>query len=298
MTRRRASRTATALILPGPAAPIADATAGVAVGDQVAQAANRAAVAAGDIAPDPFTPQPLDPEAVTGTPQEQLATVTAALHRAKSTAAGSAKAARVRLTIELGAALDIALDRDLYKTGGYTSVEAYAEAEVDLNRQYVYELIADSKRIRAVMAAGLSEFSDSPPPASHAKVLAPIVAQDNGPARAQEVVTDVQASGKKVTAAALAAAAKRLGYTLPRPAPKVGDDQKSEQQRRTEAGRRLTAAADLAARALAQYEEALAVDAAPADLERAAADLARLNRIGRTLAKQTQLPGGQATAPA
>ncbi|MFD3572001.1 hypothetical protein ACFWVK_33000, partial [Streptomyces sp. NPDC058667] len=144
MTRRRASRTATALILPGPAAPITDATAGVAVGDQVAQAANRAAVAAGDIAPDPFAPEPLDPDAVTGTPEEQLAVVTAALHRAKATAAGSARAARVRLTIELGAALAIALDRDLYKAAGYPNVESYAEAEVDLNRQYIYELIADS----------------------------------------------------------------------------------------------------------------------------------------------------------
>ncbi|MCX5395386.1 hypothetical protein [Streptomyces sp. NBC_00094] len=148
------------------------------------------------------------------------------------------------------------------------------------------------------MAAGLSEFSDSPLPASHAKALAPTLAQDNGTAKAHEVVTDVQASGKKVTAAALAAAAKRLGYTLPRPARKAGDDQEAEKQRREEAGRRLTAAADLAARALAQYEEALALDAAPAGLERAAADLARLNRIGRTLAKQTRLPGGQATAPA
>ncbi|MFB7611626.1 hypothetical protein [Streptomyces gardneri] len=218
MTRRRPSRTADATpILPGPAAP----TAGVAVGDEVAQAATRAAVAAGDIAPDPFDPQPLDPEAVTGTVEEQLATVTAALHRAKNTAAGSAKAARARLTVELGAALAIGLDRNLYKAGGYASVEAYAEGEVDLNRQYVNELIADSKRIRAVMAAGLSEFSDSPPLASHAKILAPILAQEDGPAKAQKVVTEAKSSGKKVTAAALAAAAKRLGFAATVSAPKA-----------------------------------------------------------------------------
>ncbi|MFB6528692.1 hypothetical protein [Streptomyces sp. NPDC056399] len=99
--------------------------------------------------------------------------MTAALHRAKSTAAGSAKAARARLTVELDAALAIALDRDLHKAGGYTSVETYAEAEVDLNRQYVYELIADSKRIRAVMAAGLSDTSGgkraAPTPGSYGR---------------------------------------------------------------------------------------------------------------------------------
>ncbi|MER5631528.1 hypothetical protein [Streptomyces nitrosporeus] len=144
----------------------------------------------------------------------------------------------------------------------------------------------------------MSKIFYTPPNASQAKALAPVLALDSGEDKAVEVVTDVQASGKKVTAAVLAAAAKRLGYTLPRPAPKAGDDQKPEQQRREEAGRRLTAAADLAARALAQYEEALAVGAASADPERASADLARLNRIGRTLAKQTQLPGAQAPAPA
>ncbi|WP_030693338.1 hypothetical protein [Streptomyces globisporus] len=140
----------------------------------------------------------------------------------------------------------------------------------------------------------MSKIFYTPPNASQAKALAPVLALDSGEDKAVEVVTDVQSSGKKVTAAA----AKRLGYALPRPAPKAIDDQKAEQQRREEAGRRLTAAADLAARALAQYEEALAVGATPADPERAAADLARLNRIGRTLAKQTGLPGGQATAPA
>ncbi|MFE0654187.1 hypothetical protein ACFVZH_37150 [Streptomyces sp. NPDC059534] len=298
MSRRRTSRTADATgLVPGPAAPLSDATAGVAVGDQVAQAANRAAAVAGDIAPDPFAPEPLDPEAVTGTPQEQLAVVTAALHRAKATAAGSARAARVRLTIELGAALGIALDRDLYKAAGYLNVESYAEAEVDLNRQYIYELIADSKRIRTVMAAGLSEFSDNPPPASHAKVLAPIVAQEDGPTRAQEVVADAKVNSKKITAAALTAAAKRLGYTTSRPALKTDDGQEDEQRRRAEAGLKLTGAADLAARALAQYEAALALGVIPDDPERAAADLARLNRIGRTLAKQNRLPGAASAPP-
>ncbi|MFC8765841.1 hypothetical protein ACFUAG_34710 [Streptomyces sp. NPDC057193] len=299
MTRRRASRTAAALILPGPAVPIADATAGVAVGDQVAQAANRAAVAAGDIAPDPFTPQPLDAATLTGTPAERLAQVEAALRAADDHAAGSVRAAKTRWTIEKGAALEVLVDQDLYTARGYTSLDAYADQVLHISRDSVYKTIEAAKALRAVLAAPrVSKIFYTPPNASQAKALAPVLALDSGEDKAVEVVTDVQASGKKATAAALTAAAKRLGYTLPRPAPKTGNDQMSEQQRREEAGRRLTAAADLAARALAQYEDALAVGAAPADPERAAADLARLNRIGRTLAKQTRLPGDQATVPA
>ncbi|MFC8511113.1 hypothetical protein ACFU3J_16230 [Streptomyces sp. NPDC057411] len=294
MSRRRTSRTAEDT--PLQAAP--DAQAGVAVGDQVAEAANRAA---SGYSLGPFAPTPLDPATVTGTPEEQLAMVSAAMRQAKAAYGTSAKAAKVRLTVELGAALDIAVTRDLYKAGGYTSVEAYAEAEVDLNRAYVYELIADSKRIRAVMAARLSEFSDSPPLASHAKVLAPVLAQENGTTKAREVIAAITASGKKLTAAALTAQVKRLGYDRPT-VPGQGRAAETETAAtnaalREEASRKLTAAADAAERALALYETALADGVAPADTARAAADLARLTKAGRILAKQTRLPA-DSQAPA
>ncbi|MCB8907682.1 MULTISPECIES: hypothetical protein [unclassified Streptomyces] len=67
------------------------------------------------------------------------------------------------------------------------------------------------------MPARLSELSDTPPRASHAKVLAPVVAQENGAAKAREVITAIRASGKELTAAVLAAQVERLGYarTIP-----------------------------------------------------------------------------------
>ncbi|MFB6833383.1 hypothetical protein [Streptomyces hydrogenans] len=57
---------------------------------------------------------------------------------------------------------------------------------------------------------------------------------------------------------------------------------------------KLAAAADAAERALALYEEALALGGPPADPARAEADLARLAKAGRILAKQTRIPGTQA----
>ncbi|MFE3126309.1 hypothetical protein ACFXHD_23135 [Streptomyces hydrogenans] len=296
---RRTSRTAKPLDIPPqadpqserPAAEAASAAtalpAGVVVGDQVARVAQQAALAAGDVVPDPFAPAPLDPDTVTGTPEEQLATVTAAMRRAKATASTSAKAARARLTIELGAALDIAVDRSLYKAGGYPSVEAYAEAEIDLNRQYIYELIADSRRMREVMAAGLSEFSDSPPLASHAKVLAPLVAQDDGPVKAQKVLTAAKESGK-VTAASLKAAAARLGYAAADLSAHAQRQEPFDNELAAKANAKLAAAADAAERALALYDEFLVLDALPADQARADTDLARLSKAARTLARHAR----------
>ncbi|GHG23723.1 hypothetical protein ACFFSH_39185 [Streptomyces filamentosus] len=80
---------------------------GVAVGDQVARAAQEAALAAGDVVPDPFAPTPLDPAALTGTPAERLAQVEAALHAADARAGRSVRAAKVRWTIEKGTPLAI-----------------------------------------------------------------------------------------------------------------------------------------------------------------------------------------------
>lgn len=109
------------------------------------------------------------------------------------------------------------------------------------------------------------------------------------------LLTEAKATGKKLTAAALKAVAKRLGYaTATAPAPESADTPQAEQRRREEAGRKLTAAADAAERALALYEAVLAAGVAPADTERAAADLARLTRTGRVLSKQNRLPGSLA----
>ncbi|MFB8046613.1 hypothetical protein ACFC8F_35550 [Streptomyces hydrogenans] len=54
------------------------------------------------------------------------------------------------------------------------------------------------------------------------------------------------------------------------------------------------AAAGAAERALALYEEPLALGGPPVDPARAEGDLARLAKAGRVLAEQTRIPGTQA----
>ncbi|MFD5110341.1 hypothetical protein [Streptomyces cinereoruber] len=232
MSPRRASRTAdTTPLVPGPA-PAADTTTGVAVGDQVALAAHQAALAAGDITPDPFTPQPLDAATLTGTPAERLALVEAALRAADDHATGSVKAAKARWTIEKGAALRILVDQDLYTARGHASLAAYADEVLHTSRDNVYKTIEAAEALRAILAAPrVSKIFDTPPNASQAKALVPVLALDSGEDKAVEIVTDVKTSGRKLTAAALTAAARRLGYAPPRPAPKSDDGQDHEQQR-------------------------------------------------------------------
>ncbi|MEU3633009.1 hypothetical protein AB0F34_20820, partial [Streptomyces fradiae] len=259
-------------------------------------AANRAAVAAGDIAPDPFTPQPLDAAALTGTPAERLALVEAALRAADDHAADSVKAAKIRWTIEKGAALKILVDQHLYTARGHTSLATYADEVLHTSRDNVYKTIEAADALRTVLAATrVSKIFDTPPNASQAKVLAPVLALDSGEDKAVEILIDIKTSGKKPTASALKAAAKRLGYTAAIPTPTPGADT-DDAQRRTEANRKMTAAADAAERALALYEEALALGVTPAHPARADADLARLTRAGRVLAKQTRLPGATTAA--
>ncbi|MGW0121738.1 hypothetical protein [Streptomyces sp. NPDC003327] len=267
----------------------------MAVGDQVSEAASNAVALAGGIAVDSFIPTPLDPETVTGTPAERLAKVEAALRAADEHAARSVRAAKIRWTIESGAALKILVDDDLYTARGYTSLDAYADEILHISRTNVYKTIEAGVALQAVLAARqVSKIFDTPPNASQARALLPVLALTDGEDKAVNVIADVKASGKKLTAAAIKAAAQRLGYTAAIPSPASGADA-DDAARRTEAGRRLTAAADAAERALALYEEVLTADVPPADADRAAADLARLAKAGRVLAKQTRIPGSPPT---
>ncbi|MFB7452930.1 hypothetical protein [Streptomyces sp. NPDC056194] len=288
MSRRRSSRTADSTpIQAGPSI-----TSGVAVGDQVAEAASNAVALAGGMAVDSFIPTPLDPETVTGTPAERLAKVEAALRAADEHAARSVRAAKIRWTIESGAALKILVDDDLYTARGYTSLDAYADEVLHISRTNVYKTIEAGAALRTVLSARrVSKIFDTPPNASQARALVPVLGLTDGEGKAVNVITDVKASGKKLTAAAITAAAKRLGCTgpvIPSPAPSTDA---VDAERRAEAGRRLAAAADAAERVLALYEEVLVADIAPADADRAAADLTRLAKAGRVLAKQTRIPG-------
>ncbi|MFD7576109.1 hypothetical protein ACFV6U_37250, partial [Streptomyces sp. NPDC059810] len=243
---------------------------------------------------DPFAPRPLDPDKVTGTPAERLAIVEDALRAAKLAHDGSERAARNRFVIEAGAAYEILVVDDLYKARGYASLDAYAGDVLKVSRDQVYKTIDAANALRPVLAsARLSKIFDSPPNASQAKAIAPVLAFV-GEEQAAEVVTAVKTSGKKVTAAALTAQVKRLGYARPAPGQdRAVEDQAAveEHRRAIEAGRKLTAAADLVARARALYEEAVREDVAPVDLGAATTDVHRMARDARILGKQTRVPG-------
>ncbi|MER5740460.1 hypothetical protein ABT117_33005 [Streptomyces sp. NPDC002262] len=301
---RRASRTATPLGVP-PQPALSDAQdpqqdqaqaelpaqaaapafpGGVAVGDQVARAAQDAALAAGDVVLDPFVPTPLDPATLAGTPVERLAQVEAALRAADAHAGRSVRAAKVRWTIEKGTALAILVEHDLYTAAGFTSLDAYATEVLHISRDNVYKTIEAAAALRAVLdAERVSKIFYTPPNVSQAKALAPLLALDAGEDKAVKVVTEVQAGGKKLTAAAIIATAVRLGYTTS-PA-QIRAEELDDGKLAEKVNAKLAAAADAAERALALYDEALALDVEPAERARADADLARLAKASRILAK-------------
>lgn len=156
-----------------------------------------------------FTPAPLDPAAVTGTPEQQLAVAEDAIHRANAAARETVLQAEIRHTIELGAAYRLILDRELYRAAGYTSVEAYATGRLGLaNREGFYAKIRRAADLVAVQP--LSEISDRPFRPSQARVLAPII-ERHGVEAARSVVSTAAARGK-VTAATLQRSADHLKY--------------------------------------------------------------------------------------
>lgn len=156
---------------------------------------------------DPFAPQPVDPAAVTGSAEERLAAFEAAIDRAKDTAGTTLKAARARFVVEAGTALRAIRDEDggLYKVT-HETFEEYIAARWDMDRTRAYQLI-DAAPVMLVM----SKIFDTAPVESHARILAPVLA-DRGEAAVREVVAAVRTAGEKITASAIREAADRLGY--------------------------------------------------------------------------------------
>jgi hypothetical protein len=172
------------------------------------------------VKPRPYNAEPLDPASLPVDRKERLKAVEAALMAAEVTRSKSIAWSKLRWTVETGVALGILVGEDLYKEDSeFTSLETYADNRLHLSRGHVYELIDDSARLLAV--APLSEISDKPFNPSQAKVLAPLmepVAEDDGreegKTKAELVVADVAASGKKRTAAALRKAAEARGFVI------------------------------------------------------------------------------------
>ncbi|MFF0487246.1 hypothetical protein [Streptomyces sp. NPDC004435] len=172
------------------------------------------------VKPRPYNARPLDPAELPVDRKERLKAVEAALMEAEATRSKSVAWSKLRWTVETGVALRVLISEDLYKEDPeFTSLETYADNRLHLSRGHVYELVDDAARLLAV--APLSEISDKPFNASQAKVLAPLMepvaaldSAEVGKTKAELVVEDVEAAGKKRTAAALRKAAAERGFTI------------------------------------------------------------------------------------
>ena len=173
--------------------------------------------------PDPFTPQPLDPDTVTGTAEERLAAFEAAIDAAKDTAATSLKAARARFVMEAGTALRAIRDEDggLYKVT-HETFEDYIRQRWDMDRTRAYQLI-DAAPAMLVM----SKIFDTAPVESHARAMAEVI-DNHGETAVREVVAAVKQSGEKITVATLKAAAVRMKYLPKQPDHGPGDSRTAD----------------------------------------------------------------------
>ncbi|MFM9449132.1 hypothetical protein [Streptomyces acidiscabies] len=172
------------------------------------------------VKPRPYNAVLLDPASLPVDRKERLKAVEAVLLEAQATLSKSVAWSKLRWTVETGVALRLLIEEDLYKEDPeFTSLETYADNRLHLSRGHVYELVDDAARLLAV--APLSEISDKPFNASQAKVLAPLMepvaeldSAETGKTKAELVVADVVASGKKRTAAALQKAAAARGFVI------------------------------------------------------------------------------------
>ncbi|MFG2533548.1 hypothetical protein [Streptomyces sp. NPDC048516] len=168
----------------------------------------------------PYNAEPVDPARLPADRRQRLAALEDALMTAERTRSKSVAWSKARWMIETGTALQVLVDEDLYlEDDEYPTLETYATHRLHMSRGHVYELVADASRLLAI--APLSEISDKPFNASHARVLAPLMephADEGGKTKAEIVVADVDTSGRKRTAAALRRAAAKRGFTITEPA--------------------------------------------------------------------------------
>lgn len=183
--------------------------------------ANRTGSGANPLVPSPTAgaaalPSPIDPAAVTGTPEERLRAFEGAIDAATSSVRRAVASAKERFVVEAGIALREIRDQELYKVT-HATFEAYVGERWTISRPRAYELIDAAPKMIAVSA-----LVDTPVVESHARILAPILEQ-HGPDAAREVIAKAQAdagpSGGRLTAAALKRAQRQAGYAPRREAP-------------------------------------------------------------------------------
>ncbi|MGY4966777.1 hypothetical protein [Streptomyces sp. 900105245] len=146
---------------------------------------------------------------VTGTPEEQLAYVTERLHEIDALG----RRAEDFTVLNKGALLEVAQERELHLVAGHTNFAQWAAGVLDVEPKYVFELLQDAARIRAIGALG-TDLAQHLTRASARKVMADVI-YDHGVEFAQVVMTEglsqaTEQGKKRPTAALLSSIAKDL----------------------------------------------------------------------------------------
>lgn len=172
----------------------------------------------------------LSADDVTGTPEEQLAYVTEQLREIDTLG----RRAEDFATLNKGALLEVAQERNLHTVAGHSNFGVWAGEVLDVEPNYVFELLTDARRIRSLVLLG-DDAAQYLTRASARKVMAEVVEQQ-GIEAAQIVLSEgvaraVQEGKRRPTAALLTRLAADLAAP---PAPQIptqggnGDSEISE----------------------------------------------------------------------
>lgn len=186
------------------------------------------------------------PEDIQGSPQEQLEFVTRALVEFSDIGTQ----AEDLVVLNKAVLLEASQDRGLHIQAGYTNWGTWASEVLDVDEIYVFELLADARRLRALQELG-SEVMRHLVRASSRKIVANVL-EAHGAETAKKAVEDgaaiAVARGKKRPTAAMLKEAVATLLALPGGEPQ-GSESGSESA--LPAGRPSTAATDSASGVLA-----------------------------------------------
>lgn len=151
----------------------------------------------------------LSADDIKGTPEEQLAFVTERLHEIDL----AGKRAEDFTVLNKAALLEVAQQRELHRVAGHTNFAQWAAGVLDIEPNYVFELLQDAARIRTIGELG-PDLAQHLTRASARKVMADVIA-DQGLEAAQVVMSEgltraAQQGKKRPTAALLSSIAKEL----------------------------------------------------------------------------------------
>lgn len=151
----------------------------------------------------------LTAEDVQGSPEEQLAFVTQRLQEID----GLGRRAEDFVILNKGALLEVAQQRELHAVAGHSNFAVWAGGVLDVEPKYVFELLADATRIRAIGELG-PDLAQHLTRASARKVVSAAITK-HGLETARDAIRDglaeaEQQGKKRPTAEILSAAVKRL----------------------------------------------------------------------------------------